>query len=187
MDEELVKKYNNVYLTIIMRYKEYIEGKENLYVAELPTLITPDDESVALLAKSMKGEDNGYSAVERAYNYISSSITTLTMPVQFWQKPRETTLNAAGDLFDKAVLLCTLLVSMGNVSSKVMIAIKNEKRNFLVYTEIEGRLIAIDIEKGLSEVASKEELMERLEIDDDISEGVNAYEFNDKMYVQLAP
>ncbi len=185
MDEELVRKYNNVYLTIIMRYKEYIEGKESLYVAELPTLITPDDEPVALLAKSLRGSDEAHDTIEKAYAYISDNVTTLALPIQFWQKPRETILNAAGDLFDKAVLLCSLMVSMGNVSTKIMIAIKNGRRDFLVYTESEGRIIVIDMEQGVSEASSKEELMKRLGIGSD--EGINAYEFNDKMYVQLAP
>ncbi len=185
--DELIKKYNNVYLTIIMRYKEYIEGKESLYVAELPTLITPEDESVILLAKSITGPEDvkAYVSIKKAYGYINENITTLTLPIQFWQKPRETILNSAGDLFDKAVLLCSLLVTMGNVSAKIMIAIREGRREFLVYAESEGRLIAVDMEHGVSEAASKEELMERLGIGS--SEGITAYEFNDKMYIQLAP
>lgn len=40
-------RLNNLYLAVISRYKEYIEEKEGLSVAELPTLVTPNSEKVA--------------------------------------------------------------------------------------------------------------------------------------------
>jgi len=60
-----------------MRYKDYIEENENLYVAELPKLITPDNESVVGLANKIKSQFPIYSynenfpdAVRSAYSYV---------------------------------------------------------------------------------------------------------------------
>lgn len=189
MDEDagMLKKYNNIYLSIIMRYKDYIEEREGLYVAELPKLVTPEDTSVISAASGIMSNFPSYSyerdfleAARLAHLYVKDKITTLSLPIQFWQKPSETITNAAGDPFDKAVLLCSLLIALGGVTTKIIIKITDGNRDFVVYSEYRGELIVIDLERGVGSAHDRNDLMARLKIGTDTE--LSAYEFNDKMY-----
>ncbi len=192
MDEtELLKKYNSLYLEIIMKYKEYIEEQEGLYVAELPRLVTPADESVKGLASIISSkfpdysyEENFGDAAQLSYEYIRDSITNVTLPVQFWLRPAQTINYAAGDLFDKAVLLCSMLVALGNPSSKIIIVIDESRRSFVVYFEFKEKVTAINIEKGAGTFQGREELLKSLGVSDNGE--ASAYEFNDRMFVDIA-
>ncbi|MCL4365563.1 MAG: hypothetical protein M1569_03065 [Candidatus Marsarchaeota archaeon] len=192
MDETgLLKAYNSIYLEIITRYKEYIEEKEELYLTDLPRLITPADEQVLLLAKELEGnfpvynyEDNFEDAMKLAYAYIRDRIAPVSLPIQFWLKPSQTIRYGAGDIFDKAVLLCSTLIAIGNVSSRVMVIVKNNDRHFIVYSESKGRIIGIDMEFGLNEYKNMDELLGKNGIDQgaENDDEIMAYEFNDKFY-----
>jgi len=194
--------YNKLYLTMIMRYKELIEEQENLYVAELPKLVTPEDPAVLALANSFKAKINEYNsdsdffkAAKAAHAYVKEEIATVTLPVQFWLMPSETISAGAGDLLDKATLLCSIFIALGNITSKIIIATKDSERKVGVYCEsantttvntnanANARIVYFDIENGVSEYASKEELLQSLGIGND---NISAYEFNDKMYNDLA-
>lgn len=192
MDEnELLKKYNSLYLEIIMKYRSHIEEHENLYIAELPKLITPQDEVVKGLADRLaekfpeyKYDNNFYDAAKDAFKFVKDSIATVSLPVQFWLTPAQAITNSAGDTFDKAVLLCSLLIALGNVTSKVIIAAGEAERQTLVYFELGQIVVSMDLEDGISEYGSKEELLAKLGVKDD--EDLSVYEFNDKMYVDIA-
>lgn len=186
----MIKKYNGIYLSIIMRYKDYIEEHEGLYIADLPKLVTPADSSVASVASGIMNSFPSYTyerdfleAARLAYLYIKEKITAVSLPIQFWQKPSETITNCAGDPFDMAVLLCSILVALGNVSTKIIITLSDGKRDFLVYSEYNEELIVIDLERGITKAQSREELLSRLKIGTDPE--LSAYEFNDKMYTNI--
>jgi hypothetical protein len=187
-DIETLKRYNQLYLEIIMRYKDYIEENENLYVAELPKLITPDNESVVGLANKIKSQFPIYSynenfpdAVRSAYSYVKESILLVNLPIQFWLKPEEVIRCGAGDIFDKATLLCSLIIALGNVSTKLIIKVKDSEREFIVYSEFNKGIIAVDLERGVKEYKSRDELLKAMGVYEE-SEEMNVYEFNDKMY-----
>ncbi|MGC8776775.1 MAG: hypothetical protein ACP5P2_02405 [Candidatus Micrarchaeia archaeon] len=186
---ETLKRYNQLYLEIIMRYKDYIEENENLYVAELPKLITPDNESVVGVANKIKSsfpeykyEDNFPDAVRLAYSYVKDEIFLASLPIQFWLKPEEVIRCGAGDIFDKATLLCSLIIALGNASTKIVIKVEGSEREFVVYSEFNGGIIAVDLEKGVKEYRSKDELFDDMGISKGGGEDLTAYEFNDKMY-----
>jgi len=187
-DIETLKRYNQLYLEIIMRYKEYIEENENLYVAELPKLITPDNESVVGLANKIKSQFPIYSynenfpdAVRIAYSYVKEDILLVNLPIQFWLKPEEVIRCGAGDIFDKATLLCSLIIALGNVSTKLIIKVEDSEREFVVYSEFNNGIIAVDLERGVKEYKSREELLKAMGVYEE-NEEMNVYEFNDKMY-----
>ncbi len=192
MDEtELLKKYNSLYLEIIMKYKDYIEEQEGLYVAELPKLVTPSDESVKGLAAIIASKfqdynyaDNFYDAAQLSYEFVRDSITNVTLPIQFWLKPSLTINYAAGDVFDKAVLFCSLLIALGNPSTKIIIVIDENRRSFVVYFEFKEKITAINIEKGISPFQDREELLKSLGVAE--KSEASAYEFNDRMYTDIA-
>jgi hypothetical protein len=191
MDEnELLKKYNGIYLDIIMKYREYIEEQENLYVAELPKLVTPSDDAVKALATTIASKFNEYiyeenfpDAANLAYEHVRDSIANITLPIQFWLRPGQALTHGAGDLFDKAVLLCSILIALGNPSSKIVIAIDDSTRHMSVYFEFNGRITAMDLEKGVGKFENRESMLRSLGISD--KSEATAYEFNDKMYIDL--
>ncbi len=191
MDEEdLLKKYNALYLEVIMRYKDAIEQGEQLHVAELPKLITPEDEKVVSLANSIRGTFTAYTvdenfgeAAKKAYEYVKGSIKTVSPPIQFWLKPNEVINLGAGDIFDKTVLLCSVLISLGGVSAKIVTAIKDGNKKHKVYCDFRGKILAIDLDEGIRTFESKEKLLKAMGIEEDSE--IDAYEFNDKMYSDL--
>lgn len=188
MDENgSLKAYNSIYLEIIMRYKEQIEDKEGLYPADLPKLVTPENDNVVLLAKEIQNnfpaynyDENFPEAAKLAYAYVKDKIMSISLPVQFWLKPEQTIMYCAGDIFDKAVLLCSLLIAMGNFSSRIVVAAKDTDRTFVVYSEFKGKLTAMDLDNGVRDYGSLDELLKELKVDND--DDTTAYEFNDKMY-----
>lgn len=188
MDEiETLKAYNNIYLEIIMRYKEHIEEHEGLYIADLPKLVTPGDESVVLLAREVQNnfpvysyDDNFPEAARQSYQYVKSRIGSVSLPVQFWLKPSETIRYGVGDLFDKAVLLCSVLIALGNASSRIVVVVRDAERHFIVYSEFKGHIIGMNVEKGVKEYKNLDELLK--EIDVGSGDETTAYEFNDNMY-----
>lgn len=191
MDEtELTKKYNSIYLEIIMRYRDYIEEKEGLYVAELPKLITPENDSVALVAKGIKERfavynysDNFVEAATHAYEYVNG-IDHISLPIQFWLKPAETIKYGAGDVFDRAALLCSLLIALGEQSAKVVISVGESDRAFGVYFERNGRYTLMELGKETRHFQSIDEMVKALGVGK--SDEITAYEFNDKMYRDIA-
>ena len=190
-DEELTNKYNSAYLEIIMRYRDYIEEKETLYVAELPKLITPNDEAVLSAVKnitnmfmSYRPEEDFYAAAKEAHSYVKNKIRTISLPVQFWPRPSQTIGLEAGDVFDKAVLLCSMMIAMGNISTRVITAVKDSEQKFAVYCECKDKLLFFEVEKEMCEFQNREEMLEKLGVGKDAE--MTAYEFNDKMYNNLA-
>lgn len=186
-----LKRYNQLYLEVILRYKDYIEQNENLNVAELPKLITPSNETVAGIANGLKGTFSLYSynanfmaAANLAYDYVQNKISHISLPIEFWLYPADTIKCEAGDFFDKATLLCSLLIALGNPSAKVITAIRPSGRRFIVYCEFDGKIVALDLDRGLINFESKEKLIESLCLKDE--EDTTAYEFNDEMYNNLA-
>ncbi len=189
---ESLERYNRLYLEIINRYKDYIEERENLYVAELPKLVTPENEAVSSFANSIKETFQGYEyesnfkeAALKAFDYVNNSISVVATPIQFWLMPEETLSLKCGDHFDRAVLLCSMLIALGNPSSKIAIITKENYRAILVCCELNDKILYMDIEGRKSgEYASKDDLLHGYGADTD--DETAAYEFNDKMYVDLA-
>ncbi len=188
MDEsEALKAYNSIYLEIILRYKDYIEEKEGLYIADLPKLVTPKDESVGLAAREIQNnfpvysyDDNFPDAARLAYQYVKKKIVDISLPIQFWLRPSQALKYEAGDIFDKAVLLCSILIALGNVSSRVVVVVRDTERHFIVYSEFKGKIIAMNIERGMGDYKDFDALMKDINIGN--SDDTTAYEFNDNMY-----
>ena len=130
---ERLGKLNQLYLAIISRYKEYIQEKEGLSVAELPTLVTPKDEALVKKAAEIKAGFEGYTyerdfqkASAAAFSFVKSGIEDAVLPLEFWLSPRDTLAYGMGDMIDKNILLCSLLIALGNPSAKVLVRMKDE-------------------------------------------------------------
>lgn len=190
-DEKMLEKYSGLYLEIIMRYRDYIEEKETMYMAELPTLVTPSDDAVLSKVKSIKSmfraydyDEDFYSAAKEAHWFVRDKIIAVSLPIQFWLRPGQTMKLEVGDVFDKTVLLCTLLIALGNATAKVLATINDTEKRFVVHCEFSGKILLFDMGRGITEFATRAEMLESLGIGKDDS--ISAYEFNDKMYDNLA-
>ncbi len=186
---ERYKRLNAIYWAIISRYKDYISNDESISVAELPRLVTPKNPEIVKKAKEiLSGFDpfdfdkNFYDASVLAYDFVKNNITSIVLPIEFWLEPSETLEFGTGEEIDRYTLLCSMLVAMGNPSSKILIVVKNEKVKATLYYELAGSVYLMDFNTGITKLESRESLLERYNIDDDTT----AYEFNDKMYLDIS-
>ena len=183
-------RLNNIYLLIISKYKDYIEEKEALSVAELPTLVTPKAAMVARKAADIKSEfdnydydANFYDAGMKAFDFVSRGIGSTALPIEFWLMPEETLRFMLGDVTDKSILLCSILIALGNPSSKVVVVSRDSMRSIYVYYEFGGSVVMMDVENGkVEKFGNKDDMLKAFSLDDESA----AYEFNDQMYVDIS-
>jgi hypothetical protein len=186
---ERLGKLNQLYLAIISRYKDYIQEKEGLSVAELPTLVTPKDEAVVKKAAEIKGGFEGYTyerdfypAATAAFSFVKTGIEDAVLPLEFWLSPRDTLTYTMGDMIDKNILLCSMLIALGNPSAKVFVKMKDENFGAFVYCTFNNKIYKFDMGNGAKEFENKETLIASLGIDDDTT----AYEFNNQAYLDIS-
>ncbi len=186
--EDTLNRLNKIYLTIVSRYKDYIEEQESLSVAELPTLITPKNGAIVAKVDEIKASFGAYSydknfhdAGTKAFSFVKEKVGEAVLPLQFWLVPEETLAFMIGDSFDRNVLLCSMLVGLGNPSAKVLVLVKSETRRVFVYYELNG-FVLMDLNSSPKTFQTKEEMLTSLSIDDDTT----AYEFNDRTYTDIA-
>jgi hypothetical protein len=186
---EKLGRLNQIYLAIISRYKEYIQEKESLSVAELPVLVTPKNEAVAKKVTEIKGcfdpysyEKDFYPACTNAFGFVKDDIAKIVLPLEFWLSPEETLTFMMGDMMDKNILLCSLFVALGNPSAKVLVRIRDETFKAFVYFEFDEKFYAFDIDDGTKEFQNKEAMIATLNIDDETT----VYEFNNQTYLDIS-
>jgi hypothetical protein len=185
-ENDFKDRLNQLYLAVILRYRDYIEEKENLSVAELPRLVTPESPLVSRTADEIKGESyiyeaNFYDASIRAQEFVRETVDEILLPVQFWILPDETIKFRLGDSIDSNILLCSLLIRLGNPSTKVLINIRDDERKAYVYYEFNNSIYLLDINEEAKAFPKKEDMLKLIGID----ENSTAYEFNDKMFLDI--
>jgi hypothetical protein len=186
IDREM--RLNQVYLAIISRYKDYIEEREHISIAELPTLVTPASELVVKKADELKSAFGTYSYDSHFYEvginsfyFVKDKITDISMPIQFWMTPEETISFGMGDLLDRNILLCSLLIALGNPSAKVLVYTKEDVRKVFTYYEFGGKAYMLDFAKGFKRYENRAAMIKTLDLNkEDVS-----YEFNNNMYIDI--
>lgn len=194
-EEERQSRVAEVYLAIISRYKEYIEEQEKLSVAELPSLVTPDNESIRSKAAQIKAQVSQsydfdvdfYTASRSALEFIRSEVEEMVLPVQFWMSPEDTLRFMAGDVLDKCVLLCSILISLGNPSAKVLIHATEGAREVFVHYSLNSRVYLLNTTTGeVQQFDTKQELIEKVMVGKRAAyDGESLYEFNNITYESL--
>ncbi|MCL4411027.1 hypothetical protein M1452_00605 [Candidatus Marsarchaeota archaeon] len=185
---EHLTRLSKLYLAIVFRYRDYIEEHESISVAELPTLIKPKNEKIVQKAQEIKSNFENYNydedfheAAMIAFEFVKDEIDEVSLPIQFWINPEETLGLMAGDAIDKNILLCSLLIALGNPTAKVFMNFKEESKKILVYFKFAEKIHVLDLDDGSKVFNSEDELNAFLNLGDDST----AYEFNDHMYVDL--
>ena len=185
---ESLARLNKIYLAIISRYRDYIEEHENVSVAELPALVTPKNAAVVSKVDEIKTSFGRYDydkhfpeARTSAFAFVKEKVEDVVLPLQFWLVPEETLAFMAGDTFDRCVLLCSLLVGLGNPSAKVAVVVKGETRRVFVYCEFSGSAYMFALDGGIKKFSTKQDMISSLKIDADTT----AYEFNDRTQADM--
>lgn len=180
---EALDRLNKIYLAIISRYRDYIEEHENISVAELPALVTPKNGAVVAKVDEIKAAFGRYDydknfpeAGTAAFSFVRDKIEDAVLPLQFWLAPEETLTFMIGDTFDRCVLLCSMLVALGNPSAKVAVVVKGESRHIFVHCEFAGSVYMFELGNGIRKFPTKDSMVASLKIDDEAT----AYEFNDR-------
>ncbi len=190
MDERnLNDKVNQLYLFIINKYKELIESEETKSLSDLPEMITPDSKLVNDLSKNIKGKfnfyyyyDNFYAAGRVAFDYVVKDVKNFSLPIQFWLHPDDVINLKIGDIIDKNILLCSLLISLGNYSAKVLVIDRVDYKSVFVYCEFNYRYMLFDIKNNHVEMFnSNTDMFSFIKLDDKTS----AYEFNNLSYFDI--
>ncbi len=189
LENERLARLNQIYLLIVSRYKDYIEEKEEIAVAELPRLVTPSSPLVAKKSEEIQNSIEGYfyeqnfkEASIAAFNFVEKNVEQITLPLQFWLNPDDTLTFTAGDSMDRNILLCSLLIALGNPSARVLVFMGVADKAIRVYYEFNDTYTMFDLSScGVGEYQSKEEMLAQFSITDDTT----TYEFNDQVYVDI--
>ncbi len=182
-------RLSQLYLSIISRYKGYIEEKEELAVAELPTLVLPKGELVTRKANEIRNAFVNYSydtdfpkAAMKAFEFVRAEIEEVILPLQFWLTPDETAEFRLGDRIDRNILLCSVLIALGNPSSRVFVIKRESGVSTYTYFEFDGKTVLMNVESGTSVFQSRDEMIKQFRIGEDDT----AYEFNHQNYVDVS-
>ncbi|MGC8572265.1 MAG: hypothetical protein ACP5RI_03700 [Candidatus Micrarchaeia archaeon] len=181
-DFENEVRLNQLYLSIISKYKDYIEQKEQKSLNDLISLIMPTNEIVAAKANSIKQHFQNYDYNRHFYNasilafeYVKKNIKNIIMPIRYWLTPDETILFGLGDIIDKNILLASLLIALGNHSTKVLLIESSNNEKLYTYCEFKNKIIIFDVNNEITINHNLNEFIKNLNIKDD----ANIYSFND--------
>ena len=175
-----------LYKRIIERYKELIETSEFKSIPELRSLVTPDDKTVIQVRDGLIAEFRPYiydrdflKAAEKAYEFCRTEIKNEFLPVDFWLSPEDIMQLKAADEMDKAIFLCSLLLSLEDSTAKVVVIAEERMRHAVVTFEQKGKFYLLDPVHELFVSGKKEEIVEAY-----ITKGSarQVYEFNNLEY-----
>ncbi|MDE1798053.1 MAG: hypothetical protein KGH63_01450 [Candidatus Micrarchaeota archaeon] len=116
-----------LYRIVLERYQKFIEDGEAKSVAELRELVRPLDSVVTEMKIVISDQFHPYlyekhflPAVEKALDLIFA-FKPVSLPVNFWLSFNDMSRLHAADDIDRAILLCSLLRSLGSESARVLI------------------------------------------------------------------
>jgi len=174
-----------IYELIIERYRDYIEKSETKTIADLKSLISPNDEHVQKkkdeLVETIRPyiyEQHFLKAAESAHKLVRE-IRTYTTTVNFWLTPKEMIELRGGDPMDKAVFLCSLLVALENQDAHIIVGM-NKGIKVAVGFMFNNEFTIMDPISTAKAKGEKDKI-----IDEWFKEDKRIYEFNDRNYLEL--
>ena len=182
------KRRESIYRKIIERYRELIEASESKSIPELRSLVRPQSSSVIELKDTLTKDFKPYeyekdflTAAQRAFEFVKDEIKTERIPVEFWLSPKDILELKAADEMDKAILLCSLLIALGNKGAKVVVEMKGGLKHAFVMFSSGNRYYLFDPVHDINLAGSKEILEAQISTEKD-EENKIVYEFNDMGY-----
>ena len=155
LKEKLKKReqehYENLILhLIIKKYSACINEHEIKTIEDLKQAIQPHNpEIIELISRFQQESPNSssFKIAEKAYEFVATEIRTVPLlGINFWMSIKEILENRIADNEDKAILLCSLIKSVG-LEAEVAIAELNEGSNkpFVLIKKEEGKHVLLDI------------------------------------------
>ncbi|MFA4945998.1 MAG: hypothetical protein WC607_00445 [Candidatus Micrarchaeia archaeon] len=166
------------YRRVIERYSSVISFGEEKSIPELKRIVSPD-ECVRRKANELAvGEDFAVAA----FDYVASlPLLRSKISVSVWLSPSEVMELGCGDVMDKAVLLCSLLLAMGLKASLRVVELEEGLKHPVVV--VRGETCALLDPSGGANATGKspEELLAGFSFQD--KRFVRSlYEFDDSAY-----
>ena len=148
----------SVYKKIIERYAEVIGLQEEKTIPELKALVNPEDESIgkikARFLDEIKGSDAAWEySFERDFPFFAKKALSYCfslkpvnadLSVSYWLKPSEIVELQAADPFDKAIFLCSLLISGGGNAKVRVLELEGNAKHAVVLLELGGKIVLLD-------------------------------------------
>ena len=135
---------------VVERYRKFIEDGEAKSIAELRSLVKPLDHTVVEIKINIQDAFHPYvydkhfvPAVQKALDVIFS-YRSVTLPVNFWLEFDEIQRLNASDDIDKAILLCSLLRSLGSETARVLIT---KNKDAMVVFEFGQKQYVVEISR----------------------------------------
>jgi len=185
---EVIKRRESIYRKIIERYRELIEAGESKSIPELRSLVRPQSSSVLELKEKLTREFKPYeyerdflAASQKAYEFVKDEIKTEHVNIEFWLSPKDILELSTADEMDKAILLCSLLIALGNKGAKVVVEMKGGLKHAFVMFSFGNRYYLFDPVHDINLAGSKEILEAQISTERD-EENKIVYEFNDAEY-----
>lgn len=137
---------------LLRKYAEVINEKETKTVGEIKALVNKEDLTVQAILSELKPENykfekNYLQAAEKAINYLIEEIdyASNNFGINFWLEPKEILEAGVSDDEDLAVMLCTMLYTLGDEKAQVVITeLDNLTTHAIVTTEFEGKFYILD-------------------------------------------
>jgi hypothetical protein len=185
---EVCRRRESIYKKIIERYRELIEAGESKSIPELRSLVRPQSSSVLELKDKLTREFKPYdyekdflTVSQKAYEFVKGEIKTEHVNIEFWLSPKDILELKAADEMDKAILLCSLLIALGNKAAKVVVEMKGGLKHAFVLFSFGNRFYLFDPVHDINLAGSKEILEAQISTEKD-EENKIVYEFNDVEY-----
>lgn len=187
-DLEVCRRRELIYKKIIERYRDLIEAGESKSIPELRSLVRPQSSSVLELKDRLTREFKPYdyekdflTTAQKAYEFVKDEIKTEHVSIEFWLSPKDILELKAADEMDKAILLCSLLIALGNKSAKVVVEMKGGLKHAFVMFNFGNRYYLFDPVHDVNLAGNKEILEAQISTERD-DENKMVYEFNDTEY-----
>lgn len=173
------------YELVLNRYRQMIEQSESKTIADLKALINPHDETILRMKEEIVSNMRPYiyeqhfnAAAESAHKLVRE-LRTLKNPIDFWLTPKDLVTLRGGDPMDKAVFLCSLLISLDNPDAYVIVGVNNGIKVAVIYKHNETwRLLDTTSRATIS--GEKDKIIEEW-----FGGERQIYEFNNVYYNQL--
>jgi len=141
-----------LYSLLLSKYSTNISEFEKKTVGQIKALISDDDLTVQSFLEGIKPEEYSFESnyletANTAFQYFIKNIEYVDadLDINFWLTPKEILTNKIGDDEDLAVLLCSMLYSLGDKEAEVVIAeLDNLTTHAFVITKYKGEFILLD-------------------------------------------
>ena len=157
--------------TILNRHIRVLEKLEEKTADDIKKAVKPHSKAIKDIVKA-------YDTPEKAYRFVKEHITEVPTSFNYWLSVEEVLKLRAGDLQDKAILLCSMLRALGKDAKVIVVELKNGIDRALVYSD--GHLL--DFNREYDDITGdEEECLRNYSFDRSRIRKV-LYAFNDKLF-----